>query len=71
MSWIAFFRVVMSLANSVATIIREKQLMDAGEAKATAKSLASLSSRLGIAQAVATEVANLTDIELDSDLKGD
>lgn len=71
MTWLAFFRVVISLANSVATIIREKQLMDAGGAKEIAKSLAALSERLGIAKQVAAEVAALSDADLDADLRGD
>jgi hypothetical protein len=71
MNLLAIFRAVIGLASILADIVREKQLMDAGEAKATAKSLAALSSRLGIAQAVADEVAALSDDEINADLRGE
>jgi hypothetical protein len=71
MNLLAVFRAVLSLANILADFVRDKQLMDAGEAMATAKSLAALSQRLGIANQVAAEVASLSNDELDADLRGD
>lgn len=71
MGWIGFLKLLLTVANTVSNIIREKQLMDAGEAKAAAKSLAALSERLGIAKQVAAEVAALSDADLDADLRGD
>lgn len=71
MGWFSVLKVVLAIANAVAGYVREKNLMDAGEAKATAASLAALSARLGIAQQVAEEVARLSDADLDADLRGD
>jgi len=45
--------------------------MDAGEAKATARNLAVLSERLGIADQVRAEVEALSDADLDAELRGD
>ena len=71
MNLFAVFRAVLALAGILADIVREKQLMDAGEAKATAKSLAAMAERLGIAKEVAAEVAALSDADLDAELRGD
>lgn len=71
MGWLSLLRALLSLANLIGDIIRNKQLMDAGEAKATAKALAVLQLRLGIAKEVEAETAKLTDADLDADLAGD
>lgn len=71
MTALAIFRAVLTLANAIASYLREKQLMDAGEARATAKSLASLSQRLGISNQVVAEVEALSDADLDAELRGD
>ena len=39
MSWIALFRGVLKLGSILASIIQQKQLMDAGEVKAISKGL--------------------------------
>ena len=71
MTALAIFRAVLALANAIASYLREKQLMDAGEARATAKSLAALSQRLGISNQVVAEVEALSDADLDAELRGD
>lgn len=71
MTWLAIFRGLISLALTVADYIRDKQLMDAGEAMATAKSLTEMAKRLGIVDQVRAEVAALTDAEIDAELAGD
>lgn len=71
MTALAIFRAALALAHIVASYLRERQLMDAGEAKATAKSLAALSQRLGISNAVVAEVEALSDADLDAELRGD
>ena len=71
MIWLNLLKAVLVLANTVAGLIRDQKLMDAGEARATAKSLATLQTRLGIGKQVAAEVAAMTDDELDVDLRGD
>ncbi len=71
MTWLKVVLVLISLARLIANSINTRNLMEAGEAKATAESLAALSARLGIAQLVAAEVAALSDAELDAELRGD
>lgn len=71
MGWLALLRIVLSLANSLASIIREKQLMDAGEAKATAKALTEIVKRLDVGKDVAAQIEAMGDEELDAALRGD
>lgn len=71
MTWLKVVLALISLARLIANSINTRNLMEAGEAKATAESLAALSARLGIAQLVAAEVAALSDAELDAELRGD
>lgn len=70
MTWLKLIQLVLILATRIAGTIRADKLMDAGEAKATARSLAALSARLGIAQQVAEEVAAFSDASLDDELRG-
>lgn len=71
MNWLGLLRAVLALANYLAQIVRDKQLLDAGEAKATAKSLVELQKRLDIGREVEDEIANLSDQEARDRLKGD
>jgi hypothetical protein len=71
MSWLGFLKLLLTVANTVSKIVHDQQLLGAGEGRAVAKSLASLSQRLGIANAVAEEVAALSNADLDADLRGD
>lgn len=70
-SWLSLFRAVLALANGIASIVREKQLMDAGEATATAKALTEIAKRLEIGEAVRAEIEAMTDAEIDDALRGD
>ena len=71
MTWLKIIQLFLVLATRIAGTIRADKLMNAGEAKATARSLAALSARLGIAQQVAAEVAAMTDDDLDKELRGE
>ncbi len=71
MSWLSIAKGLLAALHVVASMLREKQLLDAGEGRAVARSLAVLSQRLGIAKDVAEEVAALSDADLDADLRGD
>jgi hypothetical protein len=71
MTWLAVIRALISLASNLASLVRDEKLMSADEARATAKSLAALSSRLGIGNEVAAEVVALSDDEINADLRGD
>lgn len=64
-------QVLIAFATTLASLIRNKNLMDAGEAKATARSLAALSHALGISQQVREEVAAMSDEDLNRELRGD
>lgn len=54
-SWLGLAKIVFSLAQSVARIIGDKQLIDAGEAKATADQLGKANDQ--IARAIAARRA--------------
>lgn len=71
MSWLKAIQLALVLLTRIAGTVRNKNLMDAGEARATARSLAALSARLGIAQQVAEEVGKMSDADLDAELRGD
>lgn len=71
MAWLTALRTLLSLALAIASIVRSRQLMAAGEAKATARSLAVIAERLGIADKLRAEVEALSDSELDAELRGD
>ena len=46
MSWVALLRGVLKLGSILARIIQQKQLMDAGEAKAVSKGLEDATSKM-------------------------
>lgn len=71
MKWFNAIWLCLSIANRIAGTVRADKLLDAGEAKATARSLAELASRLGISQEVREAVAALSDADLDAELRGD
>lgn len=71
MTWLKVLQLLLLLATRIAGTVRANILLDAGEAKATAKSLAALSQRLGIAQQVAAEVATMSEDDLDKELRGE
>ena len=71
MTWLKVLQLLLLLATRIAGTVRANILLDAGEAKATAKSIAALSQRLGIAQQVAAEVAAMSEDDLDKELKGE
>ena len=71
MTWLAVIKLLLSIANTIAKFIQEKQLLDAGESIAVAKSMAELSRRLDVVEQVRTEVEAMSDDELDAALRGD
>ena len=71
MTWLALLKLVGQIFLAIANIVREKQLMDAGEARGLAKSMAAAADRLGIGKALVSEIEALTDSELDAELRGD
>lgn len=71
MSWLDIIKILLSIANTIAKFIQEKQLLDAGESIAVAKSMAELSRRLDVVEQVRTEIEAMSDDELDAALRGD
>jgi len=71
MNWLALLKLVLILAERIARIIAERDLIAAGEDRAVVKSLAAIAARLGIAQAIAAETAAMSDEALDQELAGD
>jgi hypothetical protein len=71
MGWLGLLKVVLSLANAIAGYVKDKQLLDAGAAQETARSLAQLQQRLGLVAQVDAEVKALTDADLNAALRGD
>ncbi len=66
--WLSVLQLFLTIADTVANIVREKQLMDAGEAKATATQLAAIAKRAGITDEIRAAVGKLTDAEIDDEL---
>lgn len=71
MGWLSLLRIVLSLASSLANIVRERQLMDAGEARNVAKQMTELSKRLDIGEEVMFHIEKMRDEEIDAALRGD
>jgi hypothetical protein len=71
MGWVKLLQLLLTVANTVSRIIHDEKLMTAGEARQTARSIAAMTERLGIAREVAAEVAALSDADLDAELRGD
>lgn len=71
MGWLSLLKLFLSLASNVASIVREKQLMDAGGEREVAKMLKQVSTNAGIAREIELEVAKLTPEEVNRQLEGD
>lgn len=62
---------VLKLANLIAGFVKDEQLMDAGEQKQIAKSLAQVVVATDTARLVDEEVSAMTDEQVDAALEGD
>jgi hypothetical protein len=62
---------LLKLAVLVGEIMRDRQLLDAGEQKAIAKSLLAVADAVGVGQAVEDEIAAMTDEQVDAALEED
>jgi hypothetical protein len=69
MGWFGILKIVLSLASSIASIVREKQLMDAGGQREVAKMLKQVSTNAGIAREIEMETAKMTPEEILRDLQ--
>jgi cytochrome c556 len=70
-SWLGILKAVLQLANGIAGIVKDKQLMDAGEAKAMARNLSELASRLDVGADVMAGIEAMRDGEIDDALRGE
>jgi len=70
MTWLTILRLLLSVADKIADIVRASQLMTAGEAKEVAKQLTGIAERLRITDEIRANVAALTEDELDKELAG-
>jgi hypothetical protein len=70
-TWLTILKVVGQVFLTISNIVREKQLLDAGEARGLAKSMAQAADRLGIGRALVDEIEAMTDDDLDAALRGD
>jgi hypothetical protein len=71
MSWLSIFSGVLKLAALIGEIMRDRQLLDAGEKKAIAKSLLAVADAVGVSKAVEDEIAAMTDEQVDAALEED
>lgn len=69
MGWLSLFKSVLWFANLIGNIVREKQLMDAGEQRGVAKTLKQISINSGIAKEIELETAKMTPEEIMRDLQ--
>jgi hypothetical protein len=71
MAWLGLFRLLLSAAYEVAKFVNSRQLMAAGEARATAKALVEIGQRLEIGDQLRAEVEAMSDDDIDAALRGD
>lgn len=69
MGWFSILKLVLGLASSIASIVREKQLMDAGGEREVAKMLKQVSTNAGIAREIELETAKMTPDQILRDLQ--
>lgn len=65
MGWFGLLKLLLSAAYEVAKFVNARQLMAAGEAKATAKALVEIGKRLEISDQITAEIEAMTDKDLD------
>ena len=71
MVWLQVFKILLTLALSISKIVQENKLLEAGEAKATAKTLSIIAKNLQIGNDIVTEISKMSDAELDAELQKD
>jgi len=71
MPWLSLLSGVLKLAMLIGEIMRDRQLLDAGEQKAIAKSLLAVADAVGVSKAVEDQIAALTDEQVDAALEED
>ena len=62
MGWVSLFRVLLKLGSILARIIQQKQLMDAGEARAISKGLQDATSKMDKASKAIRDLRGSSDL---------
>ena len=68
--WLTLLKLFLSAAANIAGYLKDKQLLNAGEAQQVAFQLTEVARQGGLSQQVRDAVANMTDAELDAELQG-
>ena len=68
MSALSIIMLVLRAVGAIAGYLKDNQLIDAGQQKEIAASLARIAQRAGVARQVAEETAAMTDDEIDEEL---
>lgn len=71
MGWLGLLKLFLSLASTLANYLREKKLLDAGAKAEIGRQLVEVTRRAGVADQVRAEIANMSDSDLDAELRGD
>lgn len=69
LAWLPLLKAVLSIAASIANIVREKQLMDAGEQRAVSKQLSAIIVSAGLAREVEAETLQMSVDQINKDLR--
>ena len=69
MGWLSVIRAGLKLITLAIGLAKDRELMNAGEDKQIAKSLAEIQVALGVSREVEAEVAALTDVQVDAQLE--
>ena len=70
MSWFNLALLLLNITDSIVTLIKNRQQLDAGRDRAVAEAAAAILAKTSAAKAVMAEVTGLTDEQVDTMLKG-
>lgn len=70
MGWLSLLKIVLSLASTIASYLREKKLLDAGAKAEVGRMLAEITHKADVAAQVRVAISAMSDAELDAELRG-
>lgn len=71
MGMLTILRLLLTLASTIADVVREKRLMDAGAKAEVGRQLVEVTRRAGITDQVRKQIEAMSDSDLDAELRGD
>lgn len=71
MGWLGIIKLCLSLASGLVNYLREQKLLDAGAKAEIGRQVVEITRRAGVADQVRAEIANMSDADLDAELRGD